>query len=94
MACACGDRLRTSLDLISKEGRGVILYLRPPRDIDTLLGGHDPKAGGVDPLQYGLGSQILADLGVRSMHLLAGNPDRRYSLDGFGLQISEVIPLT
>ena len=93
VSCACGDRLRTSLDLISKEGRGVVLYLRPARDIEALLGGHDPKAAGIDPLEYGLGSQILADLGVRSMRLLAGNPDRRYSLDGFGLQISEVIPL-
>lgn len=91
--CRCGQRLRDSLDRIAQEGRGVLLYLRPPASGATLLGGHTSTSGTGDSLDYGLGSQMLADLGVRSMRLLTGSPDRRYSLDGFGLQIAEAIPL-
>ncbi len=91
--CRCGDRLRQSLARIALEGRGVLLYLRPPATGETLLGGHTSTSGTGDALDYGLGSQILADLGVRSMRLLTGSPDRRYALDGFGLQITEAIPL-
>ena len=46
-----------------------------------------------DLRHYGIGAQILRDLGVRSMRLLTGSPDRRYALDGFGLEIAEAIPL-
>lgn len=91
--CRCGDRLRDSLERIAGEGRGVLLYLRPPASGATLLGGHTSTSGTGDSLDYGLGSQMLADLGVRSMRLLTGSPDRRYSLDGFGLEIAEAIPL-
>ena len=91
--CRCGDRLRSSLARIAEEGRGVLLYLRPPASGDTLLGGHTSTSGTGDSLDYGLGSQLLSDLGVRSMRLLTGSPDRRYSLDGFGLEIRETIPL-
>lgn len=91
--CRCGDRLRDSLARISTEGRGVLLYLRPPASGATLLGGHTSTSGTGDSLDYGLGSQILADLGVRTMKLLTGSPDRRYALDGFGLEIAEAIPL-
>ncbi len=91
--CRCGQRLRDSLDRIAQEGRGVLLYLRPPASGATLLGGHTSTSGTGDSLDYGLGSQMLADLGVRSMRLLTGSPDRRYSLDGFGLQIAKAIPL-
>jgi len=91
--CRCGDRLRDSLVRIADEGRGVLLYLRPPASGATLLGGHTSTSGTGDSLDYGLGSQMLADLGVRSMRLLTGSPDRRYALDGFGLEIAEAIPL-
>ena len=91
--CRCGDRLRDSLARIAAEGRGVLLYLRPPASGATLLGGHTSTSGTGDSLDYGLGSQMLADLGVRSMRLLTGSPDRRYALDGFGLEIAEAIPL-
>ena len=91
--CRCGDRLRESMARIAAEGRGVLLYLRPAASGATLLGGHTSTSGTGDSLDYGLGSQILSDLGVRSMRLLTGSPDRRYSLDGFGLEIREAIPL-
>lgn len=91
--CRCGDRLRDSMARIATEGRGVLLYLRPPASGATLLGGHTSTSGTGDSLDYGLGAQMLADLGVRSMRLLTGSPDRRYALDGFGLEIAEAIPL-
>jgi 3,4-dihydroxy 2-butanone 4-phosphate synthase/GTP cyclohydrolase II len=94
LGCRCGDRLRDSLERIADEGRGVLLYLKPPASGETLLGGHTSTSGTGDSLDYGLGSQILSDLGVRSMRLLTGSPDRRYSLDGFGLEIRETIQLT
>lgn len=93
LQCSCGPRLRESLRRIAEEGRGVVLYLRPMSETEQVLGRHDPGTGATDPLSYGLGSQILADLGVRSMRLLTGSPDRRYVLDGFGLEISDVIAL-
>ncbi|MFZ8979161.1 MAG: 3,4-dihydroxy-2-butanone-4-phosphate synthase, partial [Candidatus Nanopelagicales bacterium] len=93
LGCRCGARLQESLARTAAEGRGVVVYLKPPASGATLLGGHTSTSGTGDSLDYGLGSQILADLGVRSMRLLTGSPDRRYSLDGFGLQIRETIPL-
>lgn len=93
LGCRCGSRLRDSLRRISDEGRGVVLYLKPPATGETLLSGHTSTSGTGDSLDYGLGSQILSDLGVQSMRLLTGSPDRRYSLEGFGLQIRETIPL-
>jgi 3,4-dihydroxy 2-butanone 4-phosphate synthase / GTP cyclohydrolase II len=89
--CRCGPRLRESLERIEREGRGVLLYLRPPEA--SLLGTHTSTSGTGDPLDYGLGSQILSDLGVTSMRLLTGSPDRRYALEGFGLEITEAVPL-
>ncbi|TEX51450.1 MAG: 3,4-dihydroxy-2-butanone-4-phosphate synthase [Actinomycetales bacterium mxb001] len=92
-SCSCGPRLRESLRRIADEGRGVVLYLRPITDKGRPIDRHGPSAGAPDPMSYGLGSQILADLGVRSMRLMTASPDRRYAVDGFGLEISEVIPL-
>lgn len=93
LGCRCGARLRESLQRIAHEGRGVVLYLKPPASGETLLGGHTSTSGTGDALDYGLGSQILSDLGVRSMRLLTGSPDRRYSLDGFGLEIVDTVEL-
>ena len=90
-SCRCGVRLRESLARIADDGRGVLLYLRPAVEGAALLGAHTPGSG--DPLDYGLGSQILSDLGVQSMRLLTGSPERRYALEGFGLQITETVPL-
>lgn len=94
LGCRCGPRLRESLTRIADEGRGVVLYLKPPATGATLLSGHTSTSGTGDSLDYGLGSQLLSDLGVRSMRLLTGSPDRRYSLEGFGLQIRDTIPLS
>lgn len=88
--CSCRERLHRSLELIQQEGRGVLVYIRPqahPSDVATgpsIVAAHRT----VDELDYGLGSQILADLGVRSMILLTANPNRRYHLAPFGLSIT------
>lgn len=93
LQCACGSRLRESLRRVAEEGRGIVLYLRPGIDANRVLDRHDATHAAQDPMSYGLGSQILADLGVHSMRLLTGSPERRYVLDGFGLEIIEAIGL-
>jgi 3,4-dihydroxy 2-butanone 4-phosphate synthase/GTP cyclohydrolase II len=93
-ACRCGARLRESMARIAAEGRGVVLYLRQPEGAqESLIVGYTSTSGTGDPLDYGLGSQILANLGVTSMRLLTGSPDRRYAVDGFGLEIVDAIEL-
>jgi 3,4-dihydroxy 2-butanone 4-phosphate synthase/GTP cyclohydrolase II len=110
LRCDCGQQLDRALELISAEGRGVILYIR----------GHEGRAIGIthklrayelqdrgrdtveanlelgfppDQRDYGIGAQILYDLGVRSMRLLTNNPEKRAGLDGYGLSIEERLPL-
>ena len=98
--CGCGRKLAASKAAVAQEGRGVILYLRPQEGqslgvIDGLHG-HAPEPGAplADDLDYGLGAQILADLGVHTMRLLTAHPDRRYSLEGFGMRVTGTVPLT
>jgi len=86
--CACGEKLRTAMELIAAEGRGVIVYVRT-QGAQT-LGNHQY----LDELDYGTGSQILHDLGVGRMRLITSQPDREYSLSGFGLHIVETVPVT
>jgi 3,4-dihydroxy 2-butanone 4-phosphate synthase / GTP cyclohydrolase II len=110
LRCDCGEQLMRAMELIGKEGRGVVLYIR----------GHEGRAIGIthklrayelqdqgrdtveanlelgfpaDPRDYGIGAQILVDLGVRSMRLLTNNPSKRAGLEGYGLSIVERIPL-
>ena len=110
LRCDCGEQLDRAIELIGKEGRGVILYIR----------GHEGRAIGIthklrayelqdrgrdtveanielgfpaDQRDYGIGAQILYDLGVRSMRLLTNNPEKRAGLEGHGLTIRERLPL-
>jgi 3,4-dihydroxy 2-butanone 4-phosphate synthase / GTP cyclohydrolase II len=90
--CGCGDRLDNAMQVIAQEGRGVIVYLR----------GHDGRCGGLlpqppeggeqpppaDTRDYGVGAQILADLGVRRMRLLTNNPVKRIGLEAYGLEVT------
>jgi 3,4-dihydroxy 2-butanone 4-phosphate synthase/GTP cyclohydrolase II len=110
LRCDCGEQLDRAMEMIGREGRGVILYIR----------GHEGRAIGIthklrayelqergrdtveanlelgfpaDQRDYGIGAQILYDLGVRSMRLLTNNPEKRAGLEGHGLVIKERLPL-
>ena len=101
--CSCRRKLTRSLEVISAEGRGVLVYVRPQGDQGhgegrRIVGGHwtdgDPSLS-TDDLDYGTGTQILRDLGVRSMRVITGHPERTYRVEPFGLTITgtrDVVP--
>ncbi|HVS33254.1 MAG TPA: bifunctional 3,4-dihydroxy-2-butanone-4-phosphate synthase/GTP cyclohydrolase II [Thermoanaerobaculia bacterium] len=107
--CDCGDQLERSFELIASEKKGVILYLlQEGRGIGLINKlkayefqdqGHDTieanaKLGfAPDIRDYGTGSQILRDLGVRRIRLMTNNPAKYVAIEGFGLQIVERVPL-
>jgi len=109
LRCDCGDQLRRALELIGEEGKGVVLYLlQEGRGIglanklkayELQEQGHDTieanrKLGfAPDIRDYGTGSQILRDLGVRKMRLMTNNPAKYVAIEGYGLEIVERIPL-
>jgi len=86
--CDCGPQLESALQMIAAERRGVVVYLR----------GHECRDGGLfgrpaDARDYGVGAQILADLGVRRMRLLTNHPVKRIGLEAYGLEVVETVPL-
>ena len=97
--------LEQSMALIAEEGRGVILYLRQGRQSEHLSRGAQGAGSRPDPAgknpgsqlrdfrDYGIGAQILRDLGVRKMRLLTNSPRRLVSLPGYGLEVVETVPL-
>ena len=107
--CDCGDQLHTALEVISREGQGVLLYLRQEgRGIGLVHKimayqlqdqGKDTveanEALGFKPDQrdYGIGAQILAELGLHQIRLLTNNPRKFVGLEGYGLEIVDRLPL-
>lgn len=110
LRCDCGDQLHKAMEMIAKEGTGVVLYMRQEgrgiglvnklraynlqqhHGLDTVEA--NKKLGFKDDLRdYGLGAQILVDLGVRKMRLLTNNPKKMVGLEGYGLSIVEQIPI-
>jgi len=107
--CDCGEQLHRAMQMVEKEGRGLILYLNQEgrgiglmdkikayklqeEGFDTvdanLKLGHK-----VDERDYGVGAQILYQLGVRKMRLMTNNPVKRIGLEGYGLQVVENVPI-
>ena len=107
--CDCGYQVQLALQAIEEHGSGVLLYMRQEGrgiGIHNKLKayalqdqGYDTVEANVmlgfapDPRQYGIGAQILADLGVKKMKLLTNNPTKRVGLEGFGLEVVERVPI-
>jgi 3,4-dihydroxy 2-butanone 4-phosphate synthase/GTP cyclohydrolase II len=107
--CDCGSQLNAALKAIGEEGRGVLLYMRQEGRGIGLINkikayslqeqGFDTVEANVhlgftpDPRDYGIGAQILCDLGVRKMKLLTNNPTKRVGLESYGLEVTERIPI-
>jgi 3,4-dihydroxy 2-butanone 4-phosphate synthase/GTP cyclohydrolase II len=109
MRCDCGDQLVKSMQQIEKEGSGVFLYIRQEGRGIGLVNklkayvlqdeGYDTVDANIklgfkpDMRDYGIGAQILADLGVKQMKLMTNNPKKMVGLEGYGLSIVEQVPI-
>jgi 3,4-dihydroxy 2-butanone 4-phosphate synthase/GTP cyclohydrolase II len=110
LRCDCGEQIEMAMQRISEEGRGVVLYMRQEgrgiglhnkikayalqeKGMDTVEANLS-LGFKADPRDYGIGAQILADLGVRNMRLMTNNPKKMSGLESYGLKIAEQLPLT
>ena len=109
LRCDCGLQLHASMKMVAKEGHGVILYMRQEgRGIGLAkkIHAYELQEGGLDTVEaneqlgfdadlrdYGIGAQILADLGLHKIRLITNNPKKMIGLKGYGLELVERVPL-
>lgn len=109
LRCDCGEQLHKAMEMVEKEGRGLVLYMKQEGRGIGLLNklkayklqeeGHDTVEANLllgfdmDERDYGVGAQILRYLGVTKMRLMTNNPRKRAGLDGYGLQVVENVPI-
>lgn len=109
LRCDCGQQLHKSMELVEKEGKGVVIYMQQEGRGIGLMNkmaayklqeeGYDTVDANIhlgfkpDERDYGCGAQMLRHLGVHKMRLLTNNPVKRVGLEAYGLEIAEIVPI-
>ena len=107
--CDCGDQLATAMQMIEAEGKGVLVYLRQEGrgiGLANKLHAYKLQDKGLDTVEanvslglpvdkrdYGIGSQILRDLGLTKLRIMTNNPKKIYGIEGYGLTVVEEVPI-